>query len=237
MKKALKRAVRAVLDRTLVPTAAHVARSLPRDALSEELARRTASECADYVQERMALALQFSKRGDLLVHALERAPAEGLIAEFGVWRGVSLNLLARAARPRIVHGFDSFQGLREDWRGWGLRKGTFDTGGRAPRVEPNVRLTAGWFDASLPGFLSSNPGPFSFAHVDSDTYEAAHCVLGLIGPRIAEGTVIVFDEYLGYRGWRLGEFRAWQEFVAARSVAYEYLGFSEQSVSIRVTRA
>ena len=53
--------------------------------------------------------------------------------------------------------------------------------------------------------------------------------------RFQKGTVIVFDEYFGYRGWREGEFKAWQEFVAARGLRYEYLAFSDYAVSLIVT--
>jgi hypothetical protein len=46
------------------------------------------------------------------------------------------------------------------------------------------------------------------------------------------GTVIIFDEYFGYRGWRMGEFKAWKEFVDQHGVEYEYLAFSVESVSL-----
>jgi hypothetical protein len=38
-----------------------------------------------------------------------------------------------------------------------------------------------------------------------------------------------------YRGWRIGELKAWQEFITARGHSYEYLAFSDQSVSLRLT--
>ena len=50
-------------------------------------------------------------------------------------------------------------------------------------------------------------------------------------------TVHGFDEYFGYRGWKIGEFKAWQEFVEARGISYEYLAFSLQAVSLRITWA
>ena len=53
-----------------------------------------------------------------------------------------------------VHGFDSFEGLPEAWRE-GRGGGFFDRGGQLPQVAPNVRLHAGWFDATLPAFLRS----------------------------------------------------------------------------------
>jgi hypothetical protein len=44
----------------------------------------------------------------------------------------------------------------------------------------------------------------------------------------------MLDEYFGYRGWRAGEFKAWQEFVAHHSLTYDYVAFSDQSVALVV---
>lgn len=92
----------------------------------------------------------------------------------------------------------------------------------------------GWFDKTIPGFLAANAGSFAFVHIDCDTYPAAKVALDLIGGRIAPGTVIVFDEYFGYRGWRQGEYKAWQEAVAAHGFSYEYIGFCHQQVALVV---
>jgi hypothetical protein len=231
-----KRTLKALLDGVVVPLVQYVQYKVPATNVIRELERRTAAECADYVQARMPAALHFERRKDLWDHAIGRMQAGGLMAEFGVWNGQSINHIARRVAPLVVHGFDSFEGLREDWSGWTETKGTFDLGGRLPKVEPNVQLVRGWFDRTVPAFLADNAAPFSLIHVDSDTFEAAATVLGLVGQRIQAGTVIVFDEYLGYRGWRIGEYRAWQECVRQHGIEYEYLAFSAQAVSLRVVR-
>jgi hypothetical protein len=94
----------------------------------------------------------------------------------------------------------------------------------------------GWFDKTLPALLGEHAQSFALIHFDCDTYESTRTVLDLIGERVQVGTIVIFDEYFGYRGWRIGEFKAWQEFVQAHGVAYDYLGFALQSVSLRVTR-
>jgi hypothetical protein len=93
----------------------------------------------------------------------------------------------------------------------------------------------GWFDITLPDFLQSTPCPFAFVHVDCDTYEATRTLIGLIGPKIVKGTVLVFDEYLGYRGWKEGEYKAWKEFVTSENLRYDYLGFAGAPVALIVT--
>jgi hypothetical protein len=231
--------VRFILDRTVIPLASYVRfrtyAAVPPYTVQEELARRTAIECADYVQSEMPKALQFSTRMGLWDHVWEQKKIPGLTAEFGVWNGYSINRIAQKT-GQIVYGFDSFIGLREDWSGAEFAKGKFDLAGNLPRVASNVRLIKGWFDETLPQFLADHPDDFAFIHIDCDTYEATRTVLDLIEKRIREGTVIVFDEYFGYRGWRLGEFKAWQEFVLRHQVRYEYLAFSAAQVSVRITQ-
>jgi hypothetical protein len=236
MLKTVKRAGKWFLDEVVAPLCQYVDYRIPSTTLLRELERRTAAECADYVITAMPAALQFPRRKDVWEHALGRLAPGGLAAEFGVWNGESINYLAKRLHPGVIHGFDSFEGLQEDWAGWSEPKGTFSRQGRLPKVEGNVRLVKGWFDASLPPFLAAHPGPFALVHVDCDTYESTRIVLGLIGPRIVDGTVIIFDEYLGYRGWRLGEFRAWQEFTRAAGLEYAYLSFSNKAVAVQVTR-
>jgi hypothetical protein len=227
--------VRAVLDRTLVPLVAYLKHKTAQGpSVIDALHLRSIADSADYAADRMAGALTFKTREALWDFALAKAPATGLCAEFGVWNGASINHFARRLAPRRVHGFDSFEGLAEDWAGAACPKGTFDRGGVLPAVEPNVELVKGWFDATLPGFLAAHPEPFAFVHVDCDTYPAARSALASIGGRLVPGTVIVFDEYFGYRGWRAGEHKAWRELVDARLIEADYIGFSHQQVALVV---
>ncbi|MBN9495473.1 MAG: class I SAM-dependent methyltransferase [Alphaproteobacteria bacterium] len=224
-----------ILDRTLVPLVAFVnMRTALGPSVIAELHWRSIADSADYAAARMASALTFKTREALWDFALSKAPREGLCAEFGVWNGASINHFARRLRGRAIFGFDSFEGLQEDWAGAGCPQGTFDRGGVLPQVESNVTLVKGWFDKTIPGFLAATPGPMAFVHIDCDTYPAASVALNLIAERIRPGTIIVFDEYFGYRGWRQGEHKAWQETVATRGFDYEYVGFCDQQVALIV---
>jgi hypothetical protein len=130
-----------------------------------------------------------------------------------------------------VHGFDSFQGLPEDWHA--EPRGSYSTGGVLPAMPENVTLHAGWFADTLPAFLDRHSGAVRFANIDCDLYSSARSVLELLADRIVTGSVIVFDEYLMHQQWREDEFRAFQEIVASRGWRYEYLCFgltSKQAV-------
>jgi predicted O-methyltransferase YrrM len=201
-----------------------------------DLAIAAKRESVDYIRANMLGAHVAIDRNALLRHALARAPATGLVLEFGVEKGLSINVLARAT-PRMVHGFDSFQGLPEAWAGTKEGAGAFDRGGKPPKVPANVRLHVGWFDATLPAFLAESAEPVALLHVDCDIYASTRVVFEHLAPRIGAGTVIVFDEYFNYPGWQQHEFRAFREFLAASGHAYEYLGFSAEKghVAVRIT--
>ncbi len=173
----------------------------------------------------------FGSSARLLRHALSEARVPGLVLEFGVRRGTSLDHLAAAAGQE-VHGFDSFEGLPEGWVN--APRGVLTTGRQLPAVRDNARLHVGWFDDSLPPFLAAHHGPVRFVNVDSDIYASARTVLSLLADRIQPGSVLVFDEYIGNRSWRDDEYRAFQEFAAAQGVVYEYFAVSPHTKQVAV---
>src|SRR5258708_5451681 len=118
-------------------------------ALDLQLAAKR--ESVKYIQRHMRQAMLVRDRWDLLDFALSRAPAEGMILEFGVERGDSLRHLSRRT-DRTVHGFDSFQGLPEDWHGTFEKRGKFSTAGRLPAG------ARGWVRARAPRGGCRAPG-------------------------------------------------------------------------------
>jgi hypothetical protein len=59
-------------------------------------------------------------------------------------------------------------------------------------------------------------------------------VFSELRPRIGPGTVIVFDEYFNYPGWRQHEYKAFQEFIAESGLTYRYLGFAAEKGHVAV---
>ena len=165
--------------------------------------------------------------------ALGHVSLPGLMLEFGVKRGATIKAIA-ALTTATVHGFDSFEGLPEDWTGTSMRKGKFTTRGTLSKVPPNVVLHAGWFNETLPGFVRAQQGPVAFVHIDSDLYSSAQTIFEHLSDWIVAGSVIVFDEYFNFPAWEQHEFKAFQEFVIGQGVHYEYLGFTRKSGSVAV---
>lgn len=228
----VRREVRTALAEFLFVPASH-----PRQLNYERMAYWQATmDSAGYLISHMLGATDLVMADAVRQHALKHCVIDGLIMEFGVFDGSSLTKIA-ASTKQEVHGFDSFEGLPEDWTHF-QKKGRFSLFGIPPQLNgvSNVKLHKGWFQHTLPGFLDQHPGPARFIHIDCDLYSSTTTVLGLLTGRIVPGTVIVFDEYLNYPGWQEHEHKAFAEFLARTGLKYKYLGFasSEFAVSVQI---
>lgn len=170
----------------------------------------------------------------VLEHALGAASVDGLVLEFGVFHGRSLRLIA-ASSPGRVHGFDSFEGLPEAWN-LDEAAGAYSTHGRRPALGAGVSLHAGWFEDTLPRFLALHAGPVRLLHVDCDLYSSTRTVLEGLRERLVAGTVIVFDDLLGYPGYEAHELRAFDELIEGAGMRYEVIAAAllGREVAVRI---
>lgn len=126
---------------------------------------------------------------------------DGYNLEFGVFSGFTISCLATARPDLEFDGFDSFEGLPEDW----------DTGEKyvnkkafsvpsIPEVPDNVRLHQGWFEETLPVWLEQNePKNITYLHLDADLYSSTKTVLDSLNHMIVAGTIIRLDELCCWR--------------------------------------
>ena len=205
-------------------------------------------ESGIYAQENFAQAIIMESRIQLWDYVSDQVTANynienpagivgagGVMLEFGVYKGESINYFAKKASYLDVYGFDSFEGLQENWAGFSLIKSAFSVQGKIPKVESNVNILKGWFQDTLPTFISELATKRIYLiHIDCDTYESTKFVLESLGSKITKGTIIVFDEYLAYVGWKNHEFKAWQEVSKLREFKYKYLAYYEQCVAVEI---
>lgn len=250
LKTVSKKLLQEPLTRLLWPIVNDVAQSAVKDILKSANEGRLISrdirshrqqlasiQTAEYVNRHMPYCQSFASKEDLLRFAAGHVTPDlkgGLHLECGVHTGGSINLLATLFTPKTVYGFDSFEGLQEDWQD-GVPKGTFKLNG-LPKVKSNVELVKGYFEDTLPPFLSSHPGPVCFLHVDSDLYSSAATIFNHLegASRLVPGTVIVFDEYFNYPAWEDGEYRAFQEFIERSGLGYKYISYVRTSEQVAV---
>jgi hypothetical protein len=185
-----------------------------------------------FMEEKLLGVPHYDNARALLLAAFEQAPTAGLVLEFGVFSGNSLNALADHTE-RVVYGFDSFEGLPENWRPE-FPKGAFAR--ELPLVRDNCNLVIGWFDATLRPFLAENTEAAAFLHVDCDLYSSTATIFSECRDRIKSGTVIVFDEFFNYVGWRHHEYRAFEEFIEYTGMTYKFIGVvpSHQQVAVQI---
>ena len=207
--------------------------SRPELALREELQLRAMNEAADFVKARMPNALYCDDRLTHLGYALSLRPS-GPILEFGVYKAITTNFIAKRCPDTQIYGFDSFEGLPEHWTGNRFSRRNFNREGRLPKVAKNVELVVGLFQDTLEPFLKRVPGPFAVVHIDCDIYSSTRYVLTRLAGRLAEGCVLIFDEFFNYHGYQLHEFKAFHEFLAETGAAPDYLAFSGQQISVRL---
>ncbi len=213
-----------------------IGRSAYKLSVYQILRERSILESADYIEQHIDTAMIFDQLAKLWSYSAKSANLnDGLVLEFGVFKGKSINHFARLFSNQEVHGFDSFEGLAEDWKGYHLPKGAFDLGGNLPQVESNVTLHKGWFENTLPSFLEKEPAPIRLCHIDCDTYESALYVLKSLADRLVKGSIVVFDEYHGYPNWKNGEFKAWQSVCNSDvGIKYRYIAFSDMQVAVEI---
>lgn len=150
---------------------------------------------------------------NLMQVLLQYPPNDGLILEFGVRDGFSANMTARLLKPSLrLYGFDTFEGLPEDWGGT-HRKGIFSQDGVIPPHDPNIEFHKGFFNTTLGRFLSNHTTEkLGFVNIDCDLYAGAIEILHALKDRMRPGSVLHFHEFMGIRPME-GELKAFHEFV------------------------
>ena len=122
---------------------------------------------------------------------------KGHYVEFGVYKGQSINYLASLNKKVTFHGFDSFEGLPEQWfMGHKVvEKGHFAVS-ELPKVVPNVVLHEGWFEETIPVWREDHKRHISFMNIDCDLYKSTKTIFTLLNEQIVDGTLIRFDDLL-----------------------------------------
>jgi len=192
-----------------------------------------AEESAQFVIKNCISAPVIKDKPTLVSYALNQVDVDGMYMEFGVYKGYSINRIAKEIPDKTVYGFDSFEGLPETWIRK-FKKGHFSMDGLPP-VEENVKLIKGWYNDTLPGFIQEH-GDFkiAFLHSDSDLYSSTKTTLEYLKDHFQDGSVIVFDEYFNYAGWQEHEHKAFCEFLDETGYKVEYLGYCDSKCPLAV---
>ena len=134
------------------------------------------------------------------VEACYKVP--GNIVEFGVASGDSTRVIVKTMRrlekagtavpPKTLYACDSFEGMPETYEG--LEVGDFAC--KPPKIR-GAEIVQGYFEDSLTPELAQRVGPVALASLDADLYSSTLCALTWLTPLLGEGSLLLYDEYLG----------------------------------------
>jgi hypothetical protein len=197
----------------------------PRDLLRYAGA---VAELSQWVREHPAPVVFGTRRS--LHEAMHAEVGGGRVdyLEFGVANGMSIRYWLEAnTHPgsRFV-GFDSFEGLPQEW--WDASRlitrppGTFRRNGQPPDIaDPRVQFVKGWFQDTLGPFLERFvPETPLVVHYDCDLYSSTLYGLTMLDRVARAGTVVIFDEFNS----PAHEFRAFMDYTNAFRRGYRLLG-------------
>lgn len=198
-------------------------------------ALRALEDTVNFIEEVMPDSVGFETQKELIEYTLRQIKIQGHHLEFGVFKGGTTRFVAKQlGKNTLYHGFDSFEGLPEDWAGFVLEKSAFNVEGRLPKVPSNVILYKGWFEQTLPEWLANNTGPVAFIHIDCDLYSSTKTVFEHLYKRFQKGTIILFDEYFNFAGWRQHEHKAFTEMLLEKGIKVSYLAYARQQLAVRI---
>jgi Macrocin-O-methyltransferase (TylF) len=150
---------------------------------------------------------------------------DGLWLEFGVASGHTLNIICEYRLQGTVYGFDSFEGLPSDWRP-GLLKGAFKQL-ELPQVKSNATLIKGLFEDTIPQFIAAHTQQYiSLLHIDCDLYSSTKTIFRYLGEKLTNGSIIIFDELIGYPEFKENELKAFYEFAHVSDKKFEWIGIN-----------
>ncbi len=168
---------------------------------------------------------------------LRKAPVDYL--EFGVAGGESFRAWLALSRHETsrFYGFDSFEGLPENWQE-DSPKGAYSTGGQVPQVDDGRAVfVKGLFQHTVDGFSREfRPANRLVLHMDADLYSSTLYVLMNLDRHITPGTVILFDEFSA-RGFT-DEYAALEDYCAACCHEYAIVARRQDfaKLAVEITR-
>ena len=170
-------------------------------------------------------------RWALFDHMISLSKKNRPFYEFGVWRGEAFRYLIKTFKKG--YGFDTFEGLPEDWHN--ENAGTYTSDGNVPEIKDG-KFIVGKFEDTLPGFFVETRPMASIINFDADLYSSTICALNYAKPVIDKHTILIFDEFIINENWEQDEYKALEEFCSNNDYTYEVLAISffTKQVAVKV---
>jgi hypothetical protein len=129
------------------------------------------------------------------------------------------------------YGFDTFEGLPEDWHG--EKAGSYTADGNIPQIKGGTFIP-GKFEDTLPRFFLQQRPMASLINFDADTYPSTLCALQFSKPIIDRYTILIFDEFFMNPHWEQDEYKALNDFCETHRYTYEVIAISFFSKQVAI---
>ena len=173
----------------------------------------------------------FFHRWALFDRMIELSSKDRPFYEFGVWRGEAFKYLIKSFKKGF--GFDTFEGLPEDWDEF--KAGSYTSDGIIPKISGGDFIV-GKFEDTLPDYFSTTRPKAALINFDADLYSSTICALNCASSVIDQRTILIFDEFLINPNWENDEFKALEDFCSRNNYEYEVLAISffTKQVAVRL---
>jgi len=162
---------------------------------------------SDRRRERLRLLLEIRSQRDMLllpseacqimsaIDAVKKIPGD--MAELGVARGASAKMMTSCAPDRVLHLFDTFDGIPEpgdqDSSRFKNRQYRFTLEEVQSYLNgDNLRFYKGLFPQTAKGLSGTR---FAFVHLDADLYESTKAGREWFYPRLNRGGILICHDY------------------------------------------
>lgn len=156
--------------------------------------------------------------------------------EFGVWNGRSINYMALVRPDCDFHGFDSFEGLPENWKE-GHPKGTFSTEFNKLRFRSNIFIHKGWFNETVNN-VKEIKEKIAGIHIDCDLGSSANIIFDNLSEVIQDQKpMLLFDEMYNYKDYEHHEFKSFLDWINKTDLDFsvEASNLNHEQVLIKLT--
>ena len=166
----------------------------------------------------------YNKRYDLYEYIFKEKQLDNVITylEFGVSGGYSFSWwVKRNSHPGSrFTGFDTFEGLPEDWGGFS--KGAMSTNSQVPQLDDKrVSFIKGLFQDTLPDFVKAlDKTKRKVIMMDADLYTSTLFTLTTLAPFLEKGDIVLFDQF----NVPLHEFLAFSNFTDSYYLKFQLIG-------------
>lgn len=165
----------------------------------------------------------YLKRYPMYSWVIEKENLRGPVnyLEFGVAAGHSFYwfMEQNTHADSRFHGFDTFEGLPEDWGPF--KKGSFNNNNQLPVLrDGRGQFYRGLFQQTLPGFLQQfDNSKKNVIMMDADLWSATLYTLSSLAPYLKKGDIIFFDEFVV----PTHEFKAFLDFTESYYINLELI--------------